>query len=40
MEVTEAAQMIFHLVAGLGLVFIAVGVLWFVTVYKEVHTEE
>ena len=29
-----ALQMLFHLLGGLGLFFIGIGVLWFVSVYK------
>jgi hypothetical protein len=30
-----AVQMLFYLMGGLGLFFMGVGVLWFVSVYKE-----
>jgi hypothetical protein len=30
-----AVQFVFYLMGGLGLFFTGVGVLWFVTVYKE-----
>ena len=30
-----AVQLLFYLMGGLGLFFLGVGVLWFVTVYKE-----
>jgi hypothetical protein len=30
-----AVQLLFNLLGGLGLFFLGVGVLWFVTVYKE-----
>jgi hypothetical protein len=30
-----AVQLIFYIMGGLGLFFTGVGVLWFVTVYKE-----
>jgi hypothetical protein len=40
MEATEATQMLFDVMAGLGLFFLGVGVLWFVTVYKGVHADE
>jgi hypothetical protein len=39
MEATDAVQMLFHVLSGLGLFFIGVGVLWFVTVYKELQSE-
>ena len=32
---SEVMTLFFHLMAGLGLFFMGVGVLWFVTVYKE-----
>jgi hypothetical protein len=30
-----AVQLLFYLLGGLGLFFMGVGVLWFVSVYKE-----
>ena len=30
-----AVQLIYYLMGGLGLFFLGVGVLWFVSVYKE-----
>ena len=30
-----AVQLLFYIMVGLGLFFTGVGVLWFVTVYKE-----
>jgi len=30
-----AVQLIFYLMGGLGLFFLGVGVLWFVSVYKD-----
>jgi len=39
MEATDAVQMLFHLLAGLGLFFIGVGVLCIVTVYKQLQSE-
>ena len=30
-----AVQLLFYLLGGLGLFFMGIGVLWFVTVYKE-----
>ena len=30
-----ATQLLFYILGGLGLFFTGVGVLWFVTVYKE-----
>jgi hypothetical protein len=35
MGVSEAVEIIWHLMGGLGLFFMGVGVLWFVTVYKD-----
>ncbi len=35
MGASDAVAMFFHLMGGLGLFFMGVGVLWFVTVYKE-----
>jgi hypothetical protein len=31
----QAIEVFFHILGGLGLFFTGVGVLWFVTVYKE-----
>ena len=30
-----ATQLVFHLLGGLGLFFLGIGALWFVTVYKS-----
>jgi hypothetical protein len=30
-----AVQLLFYLLGGLGLIFLGIGVLWFVSVYKE-----
>ena len=30
-----ATQLVFYLLGGLGLFFLGIGLLWFVTVYKE-----
>ena len=30
-----ASQVLFYLMGGLGIFFLGVGVLWFVTLYKE-----
>jgi hypothetical protein len=30
-----ATQLLFHLLGGLGLFFLGIGVLWFVSVYKS-----
>jgi hypothetical protein len=35
MDASEAVAMVFHLLGGLGLFFMGIGFLWFVTVYKE-----
>ena len=35
MDVSGAMAAFFYIVGGLGLFFTGVGVLWFVTVYKE-----
>ncbi len=32
-----ATQLLFFLLGGLGLFFIGIGALWFVSVYKEVN---
>ena len=34
-DASEIMALFFHLMGGLGLFFTGVGVLWFVTVYKE-----
>ncbi len=34
-QALQAVQLLFYLMGGLGLFFTGVGVLWFVTVYKE-----
>ena len=34
-NVVEATTILFNIMGGLGLFFTGVGVLWFVTVYKE-----
>jgi hypothetical protein len=33
-------QLIFNLMGGLGLFFLGVGVLWFVSVYKDINKKE
>ena len=40
MEATEAVQMVFRLLGGLGLFLLGAGVKWFVSVYKEVNVKE
>jgi hypothetical protein len=35
---SEAMALFFHLMGGLGLFFMGVGVLWFVSVYKDKET--
>jgi len=35
MGASEVMTLFFHVMGGLGLFFTGVGVLWFVTVYKE-----
>ena len=30
-----AVQLLYYLLSGLGLFFMGVGILWFVTIYKE-----
>jgi len=35
MDISEIMALFFNLMGGLGLFFTGVGVLWFVTVYKE-----
>jgi len=32
-----ATQLLFYLMGGLGIFFVGVGVLWFVSVYKDKH---
>ena len=32
-----AAQLLFYVLGGLGIFFLGVGVLWFVSVYKDKH---
>ena len=32
-----AVQLLFYIMGGLGLFFTGVGVLWFVSVYKEIN---
>jgi len=32
-----AAQSLFYFLSGLGIFFLGVGVLWFVSVYKDKH---
>ena len=34
-QALEAVQLLFFIMGGLGLFFTGVGVLWFVSVYKE-----
>jgi hypothetical protein len=34
-QALTATQLIFYLLGGLGLFFLGIGVLWFVTVYKK-----
>ena len=34
-QAVVATQLLFNLLGGLGIFFLGVGVLWFVTVYKE-----
>jgi len=33
----SATQIVFYLLGGLGLFFMGIGVLWFVSVYKDKH---
>lgn len=40
MEPTEAVQMLFHLMGGLGLFLLGAGVMWFVSVYREIHGDD
>jgi hypothetical protein len=35
MGASEAVTMLYHIMSGLGLFFMGVGVLWFVTIYKD-----
>lgn len=35
MGASAAVEMMFHVMGGLGLFFMGVGVLWFVSVYKQ-----
>jgi len=35
MDASQAIIALFHIMSGLGTFFVGVGVLWFVTVYKE-----
>ena len=35
-----AVSILFDVMAGLGLFFMGVGVLWFVTVYKEIYLKK
>jgi hypothetical protein len=39
-NVVEATTILFNVMGGLGLFFSGVGVLWFVTVYKEDNQKE
>jgi hypothetical protein len=39
-NVVEATTILFNVMGGLGLFFSGVGVLWFVTVYKEENQKE
>jgi hypothetical protein len=32
-----ATQILFYLLGGLGIFFLGVGVLWFVSIYKDKH---
>jgi len=36
-QALAAVQLVFYLMGGIGLFFLGVGVLWFVSVYKEKH---
>ncbi len=40
MEAVEVTQMLFHVLAGLGLFLLGAGLMWFTSVYKEVHEVE
>ncbi len=33
----SATQIVFYLLGGLGLFFMGIGMLWFVSVYKDKH---
>ena len=33
-------QVLFNLMGGLGLFFLGVGVLWFVSIYKDINKKE
>jgi hypothetical protein len=35
-----STQVLFNLMAGLGLFFMGVGILWFVTVYRDINKKE
>ena len=37
MGASEYITIFFHMMSGLGIFFMGVGVLWFVSVYKEKH---
>jgi hypothetical protein len=39
-QALSAIQILFFLMGGLGLFFTGVGVLWFVTVYKEINEKK
>ncbi len=39
-QALSAVQILFFLMGGLGLFFTGVGVLWFVTVYKEINEKK
>jgi hypothetical protein len=39
MDAVAATTMLFNLLAGLGLFFMGIGALWFVTVYKNARKE-
>ncbi len=36
-QALSATQLLFYLLGGLGMFFLGVGVLWFVSVYKDKH---
>ena len=36
----EATTIVFNIMSGLGLFFTGVGVLWYVTVYKQVQKDK
>ena len=40
MEAIEATQMLFNVMAGVGLFLLGAGVMWFTSVYKQVHEIE